>query len=40
MRETAYREQRSTLLANPFYALTPEKGGGRRKERKSREKEK
>jgi len=32
MRETAYREQRSTLLVNPFYALTPEKGGGRGRE--------
>ena len=29
MRETEYREQRSTLLVNPFYALTPEKGGER-----------
>jgi len=38
MRGTAYREQRSTLLVNPFYALTPEKGGERRKERKRRRK--
>jgi len=29
MRGTAYREQRSMLLVNPFYALTPEKGGER-----------
>ena len=40
MRETTYREQRSTLLANPFYALTSEKGGVRRKERKRRRKKK
>jgi len=32
MRETEYREQRSTLLVNPFYALTPEKGGERGRE--------
>ena len=32
MRGTAYGEQRSTLLVNPFYALTPEKGGGRGRE--------
>ena len=40
MRETEYREQRSTLLVNPFHALTPEKGGERRKERKRRRKKK
>ena len=27
MREIAYIEQRSTLLVDPFYALTSEKGG-------------
>ena len=31
MREIAYIEQRSTLLVDPFYALTSEKGGRGRK---------
>ena len=40
MRETEYREQRSTLLVNPFHALTPEKGGERRKRKRKRKRKK